>query len=132
MKKSTKNTQQNGPSQRQLRVGEQFRHIIAETMARGHFHDEILLDVASQVTITEVRPSPDLRQATAYVISLGGANMEEILPALNNNANVFQRDINAQSNLKFTPKVRFKEDTSFEKAQKLEALLNNIEYSDQE
>jgi len=58
--------------------------------------------------------------------------MEEILPALNNNANVFQRDINAQSNLKFTPKVRFKEDTSFEKAQKLEALLNNIEYSDQE
>lgn len=131
MKKNTKNNQ-NGPSQRQLRVGEQFRHIIAETMSRGHFHDEILLNVASQVTVTEVRPSPDLRQATAYVISLGGGNMDEILPALNNNANVFQRDINNGSNLKFTPKVRFQEDTSFEKAQKLDELLNTIQYSDQE
>ena len=127
-----KSNQQSGPSQRQLRVGESFRHIIAETMTRGHFHDAILLDVASKVTVTEVVPSPDLRQATAYVISLGGGDMEAILPALNNNANVFQRDINAQSNLKFTPKVRFKEDTSFEKAQKLDALLNTIEYSDQE
>ena len=127
-----KQQNQNGPSQRQLRVGEQFRHIIADAVARGHFHDEILLDVASKITVTEVVPSPDLRQATAYVISLGGGQMDEILPALNNNASVFQKEINKQSNLKFTPKLRFKEDTSFEKAQKLDALLNNIQYSDQE
>jgi ribosome-binding factor A len=130
--KRNNNKNQNGPSQRQLRVGEQIRHIIAETMQRRHFHDEILLDVATNITVTEVRPSPDLRQATAYVISLGGGDMDNILPALNNNANIFQKEINAQSNLKFTPRVIFKEDTSFEKAQKLEELLSNIEYSDQE
>ena len=127
-----KHNQQNGPSQRQLRVGEQIRHIIAETLQRGHFHDEILIDNASIVTVTEVRPSPDLKQATAYVISLGGEDMEAILPALNDNASIFQKDINAKANLKFTPKVRFKLDTSFESVQKLDALLSNITYSDQE
>lgn len=121
-----------GPSQRQLRVGEQLRHIIAETMARGHFHDEALINIAGGVTVTEVRPSPDLKQATAYVIALGGENMDTILPALNNDAAVFQKDINAKSNLKFTPRIRFKHDTSFDKAQKLENILSNIEYSDQE
>ena len=127
-----KHNQQNGPSQRQLRVGEQIRHIIAETLQRGHFHDEILIDNASIVTVTEVRPSPDLKQATAYVISLGGEDMEAILPALNDNSSIFQKDINAKANLKFTPKVRFKLDTSFESVQKLDALLSNITYSDQE
>ncbi len=122
----------NGPSQRQLRVGEQLRHIIAETMQRGHFHDEILINNASIVTVTEVRPSPDLRQATAYVISLGGEDMEEILPALNESAPVFQKDINAKATLKFTPRVRFKLDTSFESVQKLDALLSTIKYSDQD
>ena len=123
---------QQGPSQRQLRVGEQLRHIIAETMSRGHFHEEILLDAGNTITVTEVRPSPDLKQATAYVISLGGLQMSDLLTALNNSANIFQKDINANSNLKFTPKVRFKEDTSFEKVQKLDQILSNIEYSDQE
>lgn len=124
--------QKAGPSQRQLRVGEQIRHIMAETLARGHFHDEILIDIAGGVTVTEVRPSPDLRQATAYVISLGGADMEKILPALNNEAHTFQKDINAKATLKFTPKVRFKLDTSFEKVQKLDSILSNLKYSDQE
>jgi ribosome-binding factor A len=55
------------PSQRQLRVGEQLRHIIAETMQRGHFHHEVLMN--SGITVTEVRVSPDLKNATAYVIS---------------------------------------------------------------
>lgn len=121
-----------GPSQRQLRVGEQIRHIMSETLARGHFHDEKLIEKANTVTVTEVRPSPDLKQATAYVIALGGGSMEDILPALNNDAAIFQKDINAKSNLKFTPKIRFKHDTSFDKAQKLEDILSNISYSDQE
>jgi ribosome-binding factor A len=125
-----KNTQ--GPSQRQLRVGEQLRHIIAETMQRGHFKDEILIDNAPDVTVTEVRPSPDLKQAAAYVISLGGHDMEAILPALNQNAALFQKDINAKSNLKFTPRIKFKLDTSYEKVQRLDEILSNIHYSDQE
>lgn len=132
MKPKTPNSPLNGPSQRQLRVGEQIRHIMAETLARGHFRDEILLDMASSISVTEVRPSPDLRQATAYVISLGGVEMDNILPALNNNAAIFQKEINAKANLKFTPRVRFKEDESFEKAQKLDELLSTIKYSDQD
>lgn len=124
--------QQQGPSQRQLRVGEQLRHIIAETLQRGHFHDPILIDGAAGVTVTEVRPSPDLKNATAYVISLGGTDMDKILPALNDDAAIFQKDINAKANLKFTPKVRFKHDTSYENVQKLDELLSNIKYSDQE
>ena len=94
---------QNGPSQRQLRVGEQIKHIIVETLQRGHFHEEVLLDAAANVTVTEVRPSPDLRNATAYVISLGGIDMDHILPALNREAHTFQKEINAKANLKFTP-----------------------------
>jgi len=123
---------QSGPSQRQLRVGEQLKHMIAETMQRGHFGDEYLMDNASSITVTEVRPSPDLRQATVFVISLGGENMEDLLPALNADAAMFQKEINANSNLKFTPRLRFMKDGSFEKVQRLDELLSTIKYSDQD
>lgn len=113
-----------GPSQRQLRVGEQLRHIIAETMARGHFHHEALLD--ADVTVAEVRVTPDLKQAKAYVMSLGGANMEEILPALNEEAHVFQKEIGRQQNMKFTPKIKFVRDESFDEAQKIDDLLRSV------
>jgi ribosome-binding factor A len=130
MKRNKHGAQDQGPSQRQLRVGEHVRHVIAETLLRGHFSDEILLD-SQKVTVTEVRMSPDLRHATAYVIALGGKDMDDILPALNSNAAAFQKDINAKSDLKFTPKVVFKLDTSFDTVQKLDSILNNLEYSDQ-
>ena len=113
-----------GPTQRQLRVGEQLRHIIAETMARGHFQDEALLD--AHVTVAEVRVTPDLRQATAYVMSLGGRDMEEILPALNAESNVFQKDIGRQLNMKFTPKVHFLRDESFDEAQRIDEILRTV------
>ena len=89
MKKKNVPGQANGPSQRQLRVGEQIRHIMSETLSRGDFYNEALMNMAGGITVTEVRPTPDLRQATAYVISLGGADMDSILPALNENAPVF-------------------------------------------
>ena len=128
----SKQQRSSGPSQRQLRVGEQLRHIIAEVMQRGHFHDEALIEGASNVTVTEVCPSPDLKQATAFVIPLGGKDIETILPALNEAAPVFQKEINKQSNMKFTPRIRFKMDNSFDNAQRLENILGNITYSDQE
>ncbi len=116
------------PSQRQLRVGEQIRHIIAETLQRGHFHNETLLD-GGKTTVTEVRVSPDLKNATAYVIALGGGDMEETLPALNDSASVFQKEINRKANLKFTPRIRFVLDKSFENAQRIDALLHDIHYA---
>ena len=120
-----------GPSQRQLRVGEQLRHIIAETMQRGHFSHAELMD-AGQITVSEVRVSPDLRNATAYIMPLGGANIDKVLPALNEESKVFQKEIGRQSNIKFTPRVSFKADRTFDEVQKIDDLLNSIHYSDQE
>lgn len=121
---SSRRTSSLEPSQRQLRVGEQLRHIISETMRRGHFRNASLFD--SGITVTEVRVSPDLRHATAYVLSLGGDKMEEILPALNEETHVFQKDIARQIQTKFTPRVRFVKDVSFDQAQKIEDLLRSV------
>ena len=122
----------NEPSQRMLRVGEQIKHVLAETLARGHFYEPILMEEAASVTVTEVRVSPDLKHATAYVMSLGGQKMDQILPALNEEAFNFQKEINRQTQLKFTPKLQFRKDETFDKAQRLDSLINNIKYSDQE
>ena len=116
---------QNPPSQRQLRVGEQVKQIISETMRRGHFRSEVLLDSAL-VTVTEVRVSPDIKNATAYVMALGGTNMDTLLKALNEEASVFQKDIGRQITTKFTPRVRFVKDESFEYGEKIENILRDI------
>lgn len=127
MKSST-----NQPSQRMLRVAEQIKHVLAQSLTRGHFHNPLLMDAASSVTVTEVRVSPDLKHATAYVISLGGMNMEEILPALNDETHALQKEINRQTQLKFTPKLQFRMDDTFDKALRIDSILNTIKYSEQE
>ncbi len=114
------------PSQRQRRVGEQIRHIISETLQRGHFDNELLLNKSNTIIVSEVRPSPDLKHARAYVMSLNGDNLEDLLPALNSQAHVFQKDINSNSNLKFTPRVKFVTDTSFDEAQHIEEILRDV------
>lgn len=114
-----------------LRVGEQIRHVIAESLARGHFHEPALMD-SGAITVTEVRVTPDLKHAYAYVMSLGGQNMENILPALNKEAYSFQKELNRATQLKFTPKLSFRRDESFDKAQRLNEVINTIKYSDQE
>jgi ribosome-binding factor A len=119
-----------GPSQRQLRVGEQLRHVLAETVQRGHFHDPLLLD--AEVTISEVRVSPDLKHAKAYTMTLGGEGLEDILAALNESASVFQKEINRQTNLKFTPKVRFVRDESFDEADKIESIIRGLPKAQQD
>lgn len=113
------------PSQRQLRVGEQIRHIVSEVMQRGLFHKDGLLS-ANHITVSEVRTSPDLKNATAYVIGHGDKNMDSILKALNEESHIFQKEINRQSNLKFTPKIRFVVDHSFEQAQRIEDILKEV------
>lgn len=120
------------PSQRMLRVAEQIKHVLAESLMRGHFHNPILMDAASSVTVTEVRVSPDLKHATAYVISLGGAKMDDILPALNEEVHGLQKDINRQTQLKFTPKLQFRMDDTFDKALRIDSIINTIKYSEQE
>jgi ribosome-binding factor A len=119
------------PSQRMLRVAEQIKHVLAEALTRGHFHNPVLLDAAASVTVTEVRVSPDLKHATAYVISLGGSNMDLILPALNDETYALQKEINRQTQLKFTPKLQFRMDDTFDKVSRLEGIIHKIKYSDQ-
>lgn len=115
-----------GPSQRQRRVGEQLRHIISETLQRGHFDNAMLMDQSHNVIVSEVRASPDLKHARAYVMSLNGENMDALLPALNSQAHIFQKDIGRQGTTKFTPKVTFVTDQSFDEAQHIEALLRDV------
>lgn len=124
---------ESGPSQRQLRVAEQIRHALVETLQRGKFNEEALIDAAPMVTVSEVRTSPDLKNATAYIMPLGSENIDEILVALNNEAYYFQKQVNRSSNLKFTPRIKFKADDTFDEAAKIDELLRNIpKYADDE
>ena len=118
------------PSQRQRRVGEQLRHVIAEILQTGKFHEEDL--EASSITVSEVRPSPDLKNATVYVMPLGGGDLSVVLEALNESKFYFQKEINKKLRLKSTPRLTFKADHSFEQAERIETLLKNIPDPDRE
>jgi ribosome-binding factor A len=115
-----------GPTQRQLRVAEQVRHILAETMQRGKFNDPILYEGALNVTVAEVRMSPDMKHARAYVMTLGGRNMDTILPALNNASGMFQKELAKKLTMKFTPRVHFVTDETFDEAEKIDNLLRGL------
>jgi ribosome-binding factor A len=109
------------PSQRQLRIGELIRHKLAELLARGEIHDDV---VASHVvTIPEVRLSPDLKLATAYVVTLGGADTEAVIEALNNNKRYIRGEVAQALNLKFAPDIRFRRDETFDEASRIDRLL---------
>jgi ribosome-binding factor A len=114
------------PSQRMLRVGEELRHIMSESLRRGAFDDPVLFEAANNVTISQVTVSPDLRYATAYVMTLGGLNLEEVLNALNNSAYAFQHDIGKGVKMRSTPRIRFMVDTSYDEAEKINRILNEI------
>ena len=77
-------SQSQGPSQRQLRVGEQVRHALAEVLTRGEVRDEVIQSTV--ISVSEVRMSPDLKIATAYVAPLGAVDNDAIIKALANNA----------------------------------------------
>jgi ribosome-binding factor A len=116
-----KSSSAKGPSQRQLRVGELIRHKLAEMLARGEIYDDVL---ASHVTtITEVRMSPDLRLATAYVMPLGGKDMGVVLEALNRNSKFIRGEIAHAVDLRSAPEVRFREDETFEEVNRIDRLL---------
>jgi len=111
--------------QRQLRVGEEIRHVISSALQHGGFDDPILFD-SGLVTVTEVRISPDLKNATVFVMPLGGRNLKEFLRALNEQAFFFQREIAHRMKMRFTPKLRFKADETFGEADKIERIIRQI------
>jgi len=112
-----------GPSQRQLRVGEMLRHALSDVLRRGELRDPDLAGVS--VTITQVKPSPDMRYATIFCEPLGGRNAKTVVAALNRHKGYLRGEMGRLIALKFTPELRFLEDESFAEAQKIETLLRS-------
>lgn len=112
-----------GPSQRQLRVGELIRHALAEMLARGDIHDDVL--AKHVITVPEVRLSPDLKLATAYIMPLGGNDIAPVLKALDGHKRYIRGEIAHRVNLKYAPDIRFRQDESFSEAERIDALLDS-------
>src|SRR3984893_4026110 len=109
--------------QRQLRVGEELRHLLAELLRPGELRDPALRE--ANITVTEVRLSPDLHNATAFVMPLGGANAEEIMAGLRRSAPVLQYSLPRQIGLRQRPNIAFAFDDAFESAARISALLSS-------
>jgi len=112
-------------SQRQLRVGEEIRHLLAQALERGELHDSVL-DVVP-VTVSEVRVSPDMRHATAFVMSLGGLRLNEVLESLGRYAGYLNKLIARKIKMKYTPRLKFLPDESFDEASHIDEVLRRPE-----
>lgn len=112
-----------GPSQRMLRVGELVRHALAAIFARGDVEDDALR--GSVITVPEVRMTPDLKIANAYIMPLGGLHAEEIVAALNRHRKFIRGRVAPQINMKFAPEMRFFVDDTFEEASRIDSLLRS-------
>ena len=112
-----------GPTQRMLRVGELVRHALASVFARGDIEDEALSGAV--LTVPEVRMSPDLKLANAYVMPLGGQRAKEIVEALNRHQRFIRGQVAPELDLKYAPEIRFFVDETFEEFGKIDALLRS-------
>jgi len=111
-----------GPSQRQLRVGELIRRTLSDVLNRGDIHDPDLNRMS--ITVSEVRTSPDLRIATAYVLPLGGRDPEAAIAALARNRGELRRAVGKATALKFTPDLRFVTDETFDRMDETRRLFS--------
>ena len=123
MPRHHESSSQRGPSQRQLRVGEMLRHALSDILRETDIRDPDLLGVS--VTVTQVKPSPDMRYATVFVEPLGGKNAATIVAALNRHRGFLRGAMGRTIELKFTPELRFVEDTSFAEAERIERILHS-------
>ncbi|MGO4568165.1 30S ribosome-binding factor RbfA [Rhizobium sp. 2YAF20] len=114
------------PSQRMLRVGEQVRAAITQVLQRGEVRDDLI--ERTVISISEVRMSPDLKIATAYVTPLGVADHETVIDTLNRNARYIRGRLGPLlRQMKYMPEVRFRDDTSFDNYKKIDELLRSPE-----
>ncbi len=114
------------PSQRMLRVGEQVRAAITQVLQRGDVRDPLL--ETTVISISEVRMSPDLKIATAFVTPLGNQDHDATVSALNKNAKFIRGRLGpALRQMKYMPEIRFRDDTSFDNYKKIDELLNSPE-----
>jgi ribosome-binding factor A len=114
-----------GPSQRQLRVGETIRRALSDVLARGDVHDADLNRMS--ITVGEVRTSPDLKVATAYVLPLGGQGKDEVIGLLARNKAELRRLVARKLTLKFAPELRFRLDDTYDRMDETREMLNRDE-----
>jgi ribosome-binding factor A len=114
-----------GPSQRQLRVAELVRHALADILARGEVMDPVL--ETHVITVPEVRMSPDLKLATAYIVPLGGKDEKAVVTALDSHKRYLRHEVARRIDLKFAPDLRFRIDDTFDEAARIDALLRSPE-----
>ena len=112
-----------GPTQRQQRVAELIRHALAEVLQRGDIQDPGL--GSHVVTVPEVRMSPDLKLATAYVMPLGGQDEAPVIAALERHKKILRQEVARRVNLKFAPDLRFRRDETFDEAARIDQLLRS-------
>jgi ribosome-binding factor A len=112
-----------GPNQRMLRVGELVRHALSSIFSRGEIEDAVL--EGKVITVPEVRMSPDLKLASAYIMPLGGEQAAEVVEALNRHKKFIRGRVAPELNLKFAPELRFFVDETFDTFGKIDALLRS-------
>ncbi len=112
-----------GPTQRQLRAGENIRHVLVAILRKGEIRDPALLD--KSITVGEVRMSPDLKHANIFVAALGIHDAEEIAAALNRASKYLRGECGRALASKFTPDLRFLADASYDAALKMNELFND-------
>ncbi len=124
MRGMSRNSHHDGPgsSQRQLRVGETVRRALSEILARGDIHDPDLNRLS--ITVGEVRTSPDLKVATAFVLPLGGQGQDVVVELLARNRAELRRMIGKKLGLKYTPDLRFRIDETFDRMDETRRLFN--------
>ena len=110
------------PSQRQQRVGEEMRHVLARILTRGELRDPAL--AKANLTVTEVRISPDLKNATAFVVPLGGVGMESAVAALNRATGFLRGQLGRKMTLRHVPQLSFEPDRTFDQASRVQEILS--------
>ncbi|MBL9029179.1 MAG: 30S ribosome-binding factor RbfA [Caedimonas sp.] len=111
------------PSQRQLRVAEEIRHVLARILSRVDHFDDVIQK--AHVTVTEVRVSPDLKFAKVYIMPIGGRDKDIVLEALNKAASFYRFEVGRQLTIKFTPALQFRIDETFDQVSRIETLLQS-------
>ena len=110
------------PSQRQLRVGQEIKKIITSVLERGDLRSKEVREAI--ITVTEVRVSPDLKYATAYIMTLNGKNLGLVLEMLNEEAWIFKKQIGTKLQLRYTPDINFRVDDTFTEVDRIEKKVN--------
>lgn len=123
MIKAAKKPGSGHPTQRQLRVGEEIRHILSMVLSKNIMFEDT--PAQGSITVTEVQIGPDLKNAHVFIMTLNGEGLEESVASLNQHVKYYRHEVASRVGLKFMPKLIFKPDLSYRQAERFEKLLKS-------